>query len=431
MPWAALSLLAAFAAMNSKEIAFTLPLAIVWLELCFFGQQSVRRTMVRLLPWLLLLLYIPWLMFGSSNTAFSNQPAPASEATTVVPVVANTPAGQVSALPRQSYLFTQFSVFLNYLRLIVWPAGQNIDHDPAVYYTLLAWRPPFAQATGGKPALGLAVLILLAVVAIRSRRVNPLLAFGLGFFLLTWALESTFYPLVELMVEYRMYLPLAGVSLAAGALLAAILGRLGADQRPARQDGGQAALGIAGVLLILLAIAALSRNGLWRDPVLLWQDAAAKSPQRARPVHNLGSIYLETGQYALAQHYLERAVALDPYRAVAHANLGTALMQQGRLAEAERHMRTAMRLKPDLAAIAGNLAQLYIQQGRWDEAKALLEEALARDPRSIAAHNALGIVFVQRGDVARARVLFEAALELDPNFTAARKNLKLLPRDLP
>ncbi|MBI4022412.1 MAG: tetratricopeptide repeat protein [Candidatus Andersenbacteria bacterium] len=410
--WAAISLVAALAAMNSKEIAFTLPLAIVWLEWCFFVRKSAGRTVLWLSPWLLLLLYIPWLRLGSMGAV---PPAPLISPTAQLitaedvpaPAITNSPLWQPVPLPRTSYVFTQLSLLLGYLRLVVWPAGQNIDHDAAVYDTLLAWRP----------IAGLAAVGLLAGACLWLRRRRPLLAFGIGFFLLTWAPEAV-YPLVELMVEYRLYLPMAGLALAAAELLVLSWQRF----KPFRP----AFLGAAATVIVLLGLSAHSRNALWRDPVRLWQDAIAKSPAKARPAHNLGSIYLEREQYELAEYYLKKAAALDPRQAVTQANLGTALLNRGALDEAEDHYQKAKQLQPQMAALATPLAQLYIQQGRWEEAQDLLEDIVRRDPRRAEAFNSLGIVYARRGEAAKARQQFEAALAIEPNYKSAQHNLETI-----
>ena len=432
--WAALSLLATLAAMHSKQIALTIPIMIAWVEFCFFATTSrsplpppspplagtpppaggellgrgrkVAKKILLLLPWLLLLAYIPWRMMSGATAV------PVREVITAAPkesveslVVSTTLTEQTGSLPRPDYLVTGLSVLLSYLRLLVWPLGQNIDHDPVLYRSLWAARP----------WLGLFVLIGLAVAAWLLRRRRALLSFGLGWFFVTWALESSVYPLVEVMVEYRLYLPLVGLSLVAGDVFGLL-----ATKVPRRELAV-----IGGAVVVCLVGLTWQRNTVWQDPVVLWQDAALKSPQKARPRHNLGVMYLlDREDYALAGFYFRQAIERDPYNAVAYANLGTALFKQGRWQEGEEYYRKALDLRPQLSALAVNLAQVYIQQHRWAEARVLLEALLAEQPGEAAAHNALGIVYVQRGDLARAQEQFERALTAAPDHEAARKNLE-------
>ena len=122
------ALASALLAMFTKEIAFTLPFAIVLLELAFFrGPARTRAALVA--PFLLLLPVIPW-QLGGSDRPLTQLMADVGDLAQV--------ARADSTLPRAAYLATQARVVVTYLRLALLPAGQNLDHDFPVERSFLA-----------------------------------------------------------------------------------------------------------------------------------------------------------------------------------------------------------------------------------------------------------------------------------------------------
>ena len=70
-----------------------------------------------------------------------------------------------------------------------------------------------------------------------------------------------------------------------------------------------------------LAAATIRRNVLWSDPVLLWSDAVAKSPRKARAQNNLGYALYLRGDFDAAIECFRIAIALDPTTPYAPDNL--------------------------------------------------------------------------------------------------------------
>ena len=87
------------------------------------------------------------------------------------------------------------------------------------------------------------------------------------------------------------------------------------------------AAGIVAVAAILgLSIATVQRNVLYRDSVLLWSDAAEKSPQKARPHNNLGHSHAEQGNWDQAIDEFRIAARLDQNDVLAQDNLRDAYL---------------------------------------------------------------------------------------------------------
>jgi len=318
---------------------------------------------------------------------------------------------------RKEYLLTEPGVLLHYIRLWLLPVNQVLD--PLVT-PVTSLRDPRALLPG-------AALVALAGAALAQARRRPLVAFGILWFFVTIAVESSVIPIADFMFEHRMLIPSMGLTLAA-------LGLAGpAIQRHAR-------VGAATVVVIALAlgVATIARNRVWSDPVLLWSDNVAKAPGKVRGWVNLSNAYLEDGRVDLAEEALlranaifdrsaevhanlgvlrmkrgdlggaeaslRRAIELMPLDAEAHYNLGTLLSETGRGAEAEREFRFVMWLKKDYAAEArNNLAILYLRSGRPRDAARELEAAIASRPDLFGAHHNLALAYEKLGRMEDAR----------------------------
>jgi hypothetical protein len=101
------------------------------------------------------------------------------------------------------YALTQARAIFTYLRLALVPYGQSVDHDFPISRSLFDHGAAFWAI----------LLCLLIVAAVRLRREWPLTCFGLLFFLVALAPTSSIIPILDPLVERRMYLPLVGLIL--------------------------------------------------------------------------------------------------------------------------------------------------------------------------------------------------------------------------
>jgi Flp pilus assembly protein TadD len=263
------------------------------------------------------------------------------------------------------YLKTQTVVVCEYLRLLVWPTGQNLDYDFPIHRSALDGR------VLGSTAI-LLLLVAFAVWAARrsgpgegTRRIDPafrVVAFGIGWFFVTLAVESSVIPIVDVIYEHRAYLPSVGMLTAA----ATLLGWMFLQFAPGDTARVTVLSGLA--LALVLGSVTLQRNAVWATPVTLWSDAAAKSPGKARPHLLLAESLEAAGRPVEAEREYRRAVEIDPSYPPAHTSLATFLQKSGRTVEAESEYRTVLRLDATQHAAVFNLAEILWRSGRRDEA---------------------------------------------------------------
>jgi tetratricopeptide (TPR) repeat protein len=371
--WTGGALLAALLATRTKEIAVTLPLALAAAELCLLDRPR-RRAWALLLPFVAVAALVPASRLGGTGVAGL------AEATRVQ-----------TTLPRLEYLLTELPVLVSYLFLLLVPIGQNLDHDPPLHHTLL--DPQVAASAVVLLALAGAAALLLRRPDGRpaSDPALRLVAFGILWWLLAHTVESSIIPIVDVMNEHRVYLPSVGAFTAIGVGGILLLRRwLG----PARAPRAALAAGIA-VALALTGLTAM-RNTVWSSAVSLWADAARKSPEKPRPVQNLGTALAEAGRLREAIAPLRRAVELEPGSAFARAQLAAALLSLGRVEEGERELREALRLAPADVEATYNLATLLWETGRRDEGRRWFGRFLDIAPPEYAEARRTAAAFVGR-----------------------------------
>jgi hypothetical protein len=300
------SALCGLAAFLSKENTVSLPIAVLLTEWTFFGGAGLGRRLMRLMPYALLALAVPvlWKLLTLGRGGVPVGDAPFDQLAGVVRLLmfrAN-PSGDLTPL---DYLLTQCVVIPRYLRLVLVPIGQNVDHDV-----------PVERGLGAEVAGGLVFLVALLGFGLYALRRWPVLGFGIVWIFVALSVESSVLPIRDVMVEHRMYLAMPGLALAAGSLFAWGFTR----QRVV-------AVAVGGGVIAVLAALTVLRNEVWRTPLSLWQDALAKSPGKARVHTNVGMAWQTNGDYRKAIEHYCRALELDARNQRARANLDIAVEQ--------------------------------------------------------------------------------------------------------
>jgi tetratricopeptide (TPR) repeat protein len=357
-PFWLLSLVAAVLAMKTKEIAFTLPLVVLLYEFSFFGRPG-RRLVVPLAPLLLTACIIPLTMINL------NKPA----GQILSDVSSATKAGFV--LTRWEYLCTQFSVIVTYLRLLLLPVNQNLDYDYPVNHSLLEPRA-FLSLLLLLTLIGLAIwlwyisgrpqspvpgprsLLLKSSVPSPESRPLRLASFGILWFFITLAVESSIVPITDVIFEHRVYLPSVGFFLALISLAFYWAGRV--ENRI--QVAGKLVVTALVAATVLLAGTTFARNNVWRSWSAMWQDVKMKSPAKPRAYNNLGAYYVKQEKPLEAIREFEMSVRLDPQYLDSLYNLAMLYVWAGRFREAKQISDTLQKLDPEtfktMDALYGN-----------------------------------------------------------------------------
>ncbi|HXM41586.1 MAG TPA: hypothetical protein VN924_10060 [Bryobacteraceae bacterium] len=266
------------------------------------------------------------------------------------------------------YAFTQARAFFTYLRLAVIPLGQSIDHDYPISHTILEHGAIFY----------LAALAAIVALGYAWRRRYPLACFGLFLTLILLAPTSSIVPIVDPLVERRMYLPLIGLIL------------IGCEVARHIRLRPSAGFAVCGAMLAVFYVLCYQRNLLWAEPSRLWAEAALESTGKGRPYANLVDQLVEERRCSLAIPYLLHAEQALPNDYFVDLAWGRALECVGQKDAALRRLLRAAQLRPS-SEVYRLIGLLYGEMGRSGEAGMALRTAVALDPESPRARGALAL----------------------------------------
>jgi len=370
-----------------------------------------------------------------------------------------------------AYGLTQFEAVTRYLGLAIWP-------HPLVFEYGMFW----VTAAGQVLPFVLPVLLLLGVtiwfLLSPTTRTRRTLGFLGAWFFGILAPSSLMPGTTQMIVEHRMYLPLAALMaflvLGIDAILIMAWQRVGTSgSRPAGTGsppqigtgsppqigtggqlqvgtGGQPQVGTGGppvrvppeaspeppaaraahaCLLLCVALAVgfgvltHRRNETYRSSLALWGDTVAKRPGNVVARFNLGTALFQLRQIAAAMDQFERAVRLRPDLAATHYNLASELSQVGQPAAAVAEYAEALRIDPGYAEAQDGWGIALALLGRPAEAITHYQEALRLRPDYAQAHDNLGNALLQLDRGPKAAAEYAEAVRIDPSSALAQTNL--------
>jgi len=367
------SIIAAVCGILTKEIVFTLPVAIILYDCCFMKTDSWKpeiKDKALAVAFIMLALFILFLFRNYSLDVFN----------TVGP-----DQGYSYSISMKEYFLTQFRVILTYIRLFFLPFNQNFDYDFPLSTGFFQMRTFFSFAA-------LLSLLLTGVLLFKKYR---LISFGIFWFLLTLAVESSVIPISQNVIfEHRTYLPGFGFFIAlTGAFFYFFK---------------EKSFKIAVIILLLIAAGnaylTYQRNKVWKNEYTLWSDCLIKSPNKARVNNEVGAAYAELGLYEQAIEYLNKAILLNRNYDSAYYNRGTVYGQLGQYQRTIDDCNEAIRLKPDYINAYNNRGNAYAGLGLYDLAIENYSETIRLMPDYIP-------VYVNRGDVYAKTAQYKKAIE--------------------
>ena len=384
--WAGASLAAWLLAMGSKQIAVTLPLMLLLIEITLFRGKFVNKRFFLACGTFFLIVLCAGIVKWHDSSWYDFL------------YDLNRATSEDHTASRITYFSTQTRVVATYLRLLCLPVGQSLLYDYPVYRTLLS-APVIASL-----ALHTFIISTAFVLLSRSQKnlcsqdklrgvLQRLASLGIAWFYVTLSVESSIFPIRDVIFEHRIYLPSIGFFMTVTAVIALIT--------LYRQT---AAWSIIALACIVLAGTTISRNRLWSDTLMFWQDTAKKAPNNGFATANLGGAYLAHDMPEKALPLFVRAINMNaPFQAF---NLGEALI---RLKIDRSRFTTGRELLFTEKALASN---------RIDGVSLMKYDAAIR--------NNLGLAYEYLGEPENARRNYIFSTRINPAYDLAWYNLGLL-----
>lgn len=361
--WYVASLVACFLAMKVRETSFMLPIVLLMADL-LYRSGTVRKRLIRLVPFFAVLFMVVATLGGIDNTWDQSKQNAGPSTLEVLKVARTSPLEyfstqfytnpnmtSITSMSPNEYLITQFRVIVTYERMLLVPLGLNFVHDYP-FYRSLAEPAVLASLLLHLTWLGVASWLLRKSQSVpgEKRFLFRVAAFGIFWFYLCLVMESSIIPMDDLLLEYRMYLPAFGILVALVALLQTVLQPLVFKS-------------IAAGLVIIFMVLTVQRNEQWRDPLVFWQDAQAKSPNKHRIHGYIGNIYRDRGDMPRALMEYRLMLAKDFRYGQDHFGLGELLLENGFYHEAVEEYLVALKIRPDKTFVYDRLAEAYHLSG--------------------------------------------------------------------
>lgn len=329
-------------ALMSKETSATLPLLIVLYEYAVHRNRDIRSLLLRVAPFAVAMAIYLTLRFTFLD----------------ILVWQNDPFAW--------RLWTSFTLVVAYIKSLLLP------FDLKVFYDIPIQKSPYSTAVGVAVAILAAVALLLRFIAGRNRLI---------FFSLVWCgvvmlpvcgIVTLLNP--TLIADRYLYIPSVGLAFVFGiAMNRTRLATIGIRRYRLIQTGGS-------MILILLALITITRNGNWRNQQTFIRNVIRDAPRSEFAHYNRALIARDAGRLDEAINEFNAALAIHPRFAEAHYSLGVIAYQQGRMQAAEAFFLRALEYEPRDIKTINNLGSLYASTGRTSEAARTFERGLAMVP---------------------------------------------------
>jgi tetratricopeptide (TPR) repeat protein len=320
--------------MSAKETVISLPATLFLYDFIVVSKSEWRSLLSR---WR---FYTPFILGGAIVAWY----------VATVTLRGSIGPGRENHLSVWNYFLTQLRVIVQYVYLTFFPVGLNLDYDFPASTTLL---DPWVLGS-------LIFLTGIVVLGWRVRKSHPIFSFSIFWFFITLAPTSSFVPILDVIFEHRLYLPLVGVSLSFP-LFVDMAAKWLRNWVPTPNPAA-----VTAILLVLLTIGTFRRNIVWGDEVRLFQDAHAKSPLKARPFTALAWAHYKKAEYDQAIRVLQQGLETIPSQA---------------------------------RSFSDTLGQLYLKTGRYDDAIKLFNQILPlhkhRDLIALV-HNNIGVAYLYK-----------------------------------
>ena len=386
-----LSLSAALLAFGSKQIAFTLPLMLMALEIFLFRGRLINRRFFLACGAILVIITAALLLIWRDRSLDDFLDA------------IQLASSETDLITRKTYFLTQTRVVVTYLRLLLLPFGQSLIWESPLYTTFFSL--PVLTST----ALH-CIVFLTALVLFRKSQKNFLTdcwqtgalqrisSLGIVWFYTAMSVESSIIPITAVMFEHRIYLPSVGFFMTITACAALV-----AQSYKLRKT-------VVWTLLAVLCLCTggitIARNQEWNSPIKLSKDAYNKFPESTLAMINLSYEYLQHDMPEKALPLIVNVTVNFP-QLVPYAKVYLGKTLQGLHIDESRFSTGEEFIRP-----TGVKDIIEMDDATW------------RKWESIICNN-LALSYEYMGEQENAFKMYEASIEINPAYDKAWYNLYL------
>ncbi|NOH84540.1 hypothetical protein F0249_12015 [Vibrio sp. 03-59-1] len=409
--WFMLCLVTFICALFTKQNSATLPAAIILLELIFISPTWFKNKKV-------------WLTLGVVVAIVTLIGVIQSDQVWNLFERLDRATRETMAITRLEYLDTQLHVVAGYLYTFFWPLHLQLEYDISLQ------SGDFTQSYAY-----LALHLGFIVTAILLVKRMPLVAFGVLFYYVAHAVESSIVPIRDLSFEHRTYLPNFGLIVAVSDLLFRGMTILrGSNRRISNEQWSSASILSIVLLSVVLIELTVNRNKLWQNPVAFYVNELVYSENKPR-VHNaLGQSYMAEEKWELAADsfrdafFLEFESSIYGFEARYLNNYVAALKNSG---EVEKAIQTTLQYidvakdRESRSLLMTNLGYMFFQLRNAEKAHLAFDKALkiGKNKAPLESHLGMGLSLWALQRPQEAKPFFLYVIKRDPTHTYAKQLL--------
>lgn len=269
------------------------------------------------------------------------------------------------------------------------------------------------------------VPVALLFYAVKNLRKSPVSTFFIALFFVGSAMIIGIIPIGGLFADRFMYFPSIAFCFFASSLFSALSNKnITIAKKPVHNI---IAIAFAGILSFF-AFQTVTRNYVWRNNLLLWQDAAEKGS--AAFIHlNLGVAYQKKKLYHDAiGEYQEALNFSTPKRSLILNEIGKIYGILGEYDEALVELLKALTVNNRYVETYYNIGITYFHKQDFKNASVYLQKATVLDPSYPWSYYGQGLIYEKQGKTDKACAMFRKALQLKPELTPAQEALTNLER---
>jgi protein O-mannosyl-transferase len=170
---------------------------------------------------------------------------------------------------------------------------------------------------------------------------------------------------------------------------------------------------------------------MWSDNKTLYAETLKRSPESGPMAANMARYYFENNQNDQAEYWLSRAQNLlenayiknNGELCANYVRRSSLSLRQGKLQEALKYLERGYQLNPQNISLLANLGTVYILMKEYSQARKWCETALTINPRNEVLYNNLAFIALQLRESDTAIENARKALEIFPEYADAYLNL--------
>ncbi len=225
--------------------------------------------------------------------------------------------------------------------------------------------------------VGIGIVGLLLGAIWRGWKKNPLVAFGLVWFVISFLPISNVKELNQPMAEHWLYILLIGLSISFGVALGAPWMRF-RDVRFYRL----CAPAMVAVFLVFGSLVTREKTKIYHDDESFLLAAIRANPKIAKLYSILGSTYLAGQEISKAKEFYAKALDLDPNDFLANYRSGFLLYRAGQNDQAKRYLLKVVQNDPARLSEILSVADAWEMLGERQKALLYYRRALDSNPSS-------------------------------------------------